>query len=474
MRRSARPATGDQEEPAVLTATNPFTGGYTPVDGEVTAFDLPVTGTLPAELTGRYLRNGPNGMRPEDLRARHLFAGYAMVHGVRLRDGRAKWYRNRLVRSAVIANALGERARPGAAPRIFDVAPNTHVIGHGGRTYALVEGGYRPYELSYEIETVGASDFCGTLPEGFAAHPKTDPATGELHAITWQRDSAVLRHLVVSAAGEVVRAVDVPVPHRPVVHDMALTRDHVVLLDLSASVDQRVNLERATYPAVWDESRPARIGLLPRAGGEVRWFEVEPCFVFHTLNAYEDGDRVVVDVVRYPRMFTGGALTDQSRPTLDRWLVDTVSGRVVESRLDDRPQEFPAVSPAVVGGPHRYGYSTVATDLLRHLADTEGLDALPPEAAGDALIKHDLGRQTATVRRFGAGRYAGETSFVPREGARAEDDGYLLTFVHDPDRGASDLVVLSAEDFTGDPVATVHLPVRVPTGFHGSWIPDEG
>ncbi|MFF2743934.1 carotenoid oxygenase family protein [Kitasatospora sp. NPDC058048] len=454
------------------TVTNPFTGAYTPVGEEVTAFDLPVTGTIPAELNGRYLRNGPNGMRAEDPRPRHLFGGYAMVHGVRLLDGRARWYRNRLVRSAAVAEALGERPRPGAAPRITDVAPNTHVIGHADRTFALVEGGFRPYELSYEIETVGASDFCGTLPEGFAAHPKLDPVTGELHAITWQRDSENLRHLVVSPRGAVVRAVDVPVAHRPVVHDMALTRNFAVVLDLTARVCTADNLARKTYPAVWDETGGARIGLLPRDGTEVAWFEVEPCFVYHTLNAHEDGHRVVIDVVRYPRMFAGGALDGQSSPTLDRWTVDTVSGRVTETRLDDRPQEFPAVSPAVVGGAHRYGYSTVAGDLLRHFAAAGALEALTPEAAGDALIKHDLSRQSSTVRRFGAGRYTGEASFVPRQGARGEDDGYLLAYVHDPERGASDLVVLSAEDFTGDPIATVHLPVRVPAGFHGSWIPD--
>ncbi|MGW1179192.1 carotenoid oxygenase family protein [Kitasatospora sp. NPDC002543] len=454
------------------TVTNPFTGAYTPVAEEVTAFDLPVTGTLPAELNGRYVRNGPNGMRAEDPRPRHLFGGYAMVHGVRLLEGRARWYRNRLVRSAAVAEALGERPRPGAAPRIADVAPNTHVIGHADRTFALVEGGFRPYELSYEIETVGASDFCGTLPEGFAAHPKLDPLTGELHAITWQRDSEVLRHLVLDPRGTVVRTVDIPVPHRPVVHDMALTRNFAVVLDLTARVSEPDNRARRTYPAVWDETRGARIGLLPRTGTEVRWYEVEPCFVFHTLNAHEDGDRVVLDAVRYPRMFVGGALDGQSSPTLDRWTLDTVSGEVTESRLDDRPQEFPAVSPAVVGGAHRYGYATVATDLLRHLAGAEAPGTLPPETAGDALIKHDLRRRSSTVRRLGAGRYTGEVSFVPRPGARAEDDGYLLAYVHDPERGASDLVVLSAEDFTGAPLATVHLPVRVPAGFHGSWIPD--
>ena len=449
---------------------NPFTGAYAPVRDEVTAYDLPVTGTIPDDLNGRYLRNGPNPMDLSTPGRTHLFAGTAMVHGVRLRDGRAKWYRNRWIRSSAVADALGERPRHGAAVRIADVGPNTHVIGHADRTFALVEGGFRPYELSYEIETVGATDFDGTLPDGFAAHSKLDPATGELHAITWQRAGCDrLRHVAISPYGRVVRAIDIPAPHMPVVHDMALTPHYVAVYDLSVTVDPVADVARKPFPVMWNEARGARVGLLPRNGTEVRWFDVEPCFVFHTLNAYEDGDRVVIDVVRYPRMFIGGALNAPNAPTLDRWELDTVTGKVTETRLDDRPQEFPAVSPAVVGRAHRYGYSAVASALLHSLGPADA-----PSVSGDALIKHDVRQQSAEVRLFGDGHYTGEAGFVPMADAHAEDDGYLMVFVFDPDRAATDLVILSAEDFTGPPVATVHLPVRVPAGFHGSWIPDLG
>ncbi|MFE4054807.1 carotenoid oxygenase family protein [Streptomyces sp. NPDC059096] len=453
---------------------DPFTGAYEPVKEEVTAYDLPVTGTIPDGLDGRYLRNGPNPLAPGAPGA-HFFAGTAMVHGVRLRGGRAKWYRNRWIRSAAVAETLGERPRPGAAVRIADVGPNTHAIGHADRTLALVEGGFRPYELSYEIETVGATDFGGTLPDGFAAHSKLDPATGELHTITWQRAGCDrLRHVVVSPYGKVVRTVDIPAAHMPVVHDMALTPHYVIVYDLSVTVDPVADVARKPFPVMWNEARGARVGLLPRNGTEVRWFDVGPCFVFHTLNAYEDGDRVVVDVVRYPRMFLDGALNSPSAPTLDRWEFDTRTGATTETRLDDRPQEFPAVSPAVVGRAHRYGYSAVASALLRSLGPSDALDGAPPTASGDALLKHDLSRRSTEVRAFGDGHYTGEAAFVPTADARSEDDGHLLVLVFDPGRGATDLVVLSAEDFTGPPVATVHLPVRVPAGFHGSWIPDPG
>ncbi|MFI6358593.1 carotenoid oxygenase family protein [Streptomyces sp. NPDC050743] len=455
-------------------AKEPFRGALRPVTEEVTAFDLPVTGTLPPELTGCFLRNGPNPLVPDEPR-NHLFRGEGMVHGVRLRDGRAEWYRNRWVRSAAVSRALGERRRRGAAVARADISPNTHVVGHAGRILALIESGFRPYELSQELETYGACDFDGSLPAGFTAHPKLDPETGELHAVAHATRFPFVQHLVVSPSGLVTSVVNVPAPHRPVMHDFGLTRRYVVLYDLP--VVNSLAAAAAGEPMVydWDDTRPARIGLLPRGGTEVRWFEIEPCWVFHTLNAYDDRDRVVIDVIRYPRMFDGLRLDGNSLPTLDRWVVDTVSGKVTETRLDDRPQEFPGVSPDRVSRPHRYGYAATVPDLHDYFGPhAYGSDAQTAgPVADDTLLKHDFTTGSTEVRSFRRGHYTAEPVFVPAASARGEDDGWLLTYVYDPERGASDLVVLSAEDFIGAPVATVHLPARVPLGFHGSWIPDE-
>ena len=152
---------------------------------EETLADLPVEGTLPAHLDGRYLRNGPNPVGPVDPTTYHWFTGTGMVHGLRLRSGRVEWYRNRWVRSADVADALGEARRPGPVHAGMDFAANTNVIGHAGRTFAIVEGGGRPYELTDQLDTVGPCDFDGTLPGGYTAHPHRDPATGELHALSY-------------------------------------------------------------------------------------------------------------------------------------------------------------------------------------------------------------------------------------------------------------------------------------------------
>ena len=446
-------------------------GPYVPVSEEVTAFDLPVTGTLPAELHGRYLRNGPNPLGLDDP-VEHWFLGPGMVHGVRLRDGRAEWYRNRWVRSRQVAEALGERWAGGPVHAGTDFAANTHVIAHAGRTLATVEAGALPYELTDELDTVGPCDFGGTLPGGYAAHTKLDRRTGDLHAVAYFWGWDHLQHVVVGPDGRVSGTTDVPVADGPMVHDFALTERYVVLLDLPVTFSTAAATAGSSLPYAWNPAHPARVGLLPREGSarEVRWCEVDPCWVFHTLNAYDDGDRVVVDLCRHAGSYDLSALSGRGPLTLDRWTVDPAAGRVVRQCLDDRPQEMPRTDERVVSRPHRYGYSAVTGQVDPATVRVDGTFA--DGAFADALLKHDLATGRVEVHRFGRDAVVGEAVFAPSAPDAAEDDGYVLAFVHDPDRGAADLVVLAAQDFSGDPVARVHLPARVPLGAHGSWVPD--
>jgi carotenoid cleavage oxygenase len=434
-------------------------GNYAPVAHEVTDTELAVTGSLPAALSGRYLRNGPNPLFPPEPSSYHWFTGEGMVHGIRLREGRAEWYRNRWVRSGEVARALGEPVRPGPVHADMDFASNTNVIGHAGRTFAIVEAGARPYELTYELDTVGPTDFGGTLPGGYTAHPKRDPATGELHAISyyWGWGNAV-QYSVIDPAGLVRKTVDVEVGGPVSIHDMSLTERYAVIYDLPVVFDVEDAMSGVRFPYRWDPDYRSRVGLLDREGGagDVRWFDVSPCYVFHPMNAYDDGDRVVLDVVRHARMFDTHRLgPDEGPPTLERWSVDLAGGKVVEEQLDDRGQEFPRVDERLVGRRHRYGYAGAFLE------------------EETALIKHDLDRRTSEVRRLAFAGGASEAVFVPSGSDAAEDDGWVLSLVYDADNDTSDLLVLNASDFTGDPQAIVHLPQRVPFGFHGNWVADE-
>jgi len=449
------------------TATEPrtnryLTGNFAPVRDEVTAFDLPVTGSIPDGLDGRYLRIGPNPIEPPDPATYHWFTGDGMAHGVRIRDGKAEWYRNRFVRSTRVSEALGEEPRPGSRNGPFDGA-NTNIVGVDGRTFAIVEAGSHPVELDDELETVAHSDFDGTLPHGFTAHPKLDPITGELHAAAYFWELPHIEYIVVGTDAQVRRVEPIAVKGSPMMHDMSLTQGHAVFYDLPVTFDLDAAMNGTRFPYAWNDDYGARIGVLPRErpGEETRWFEIEPCYVFHPLNAYDEGDTVVLDVVRHPRMFDRDRLgPNDGSPSLWRWTVDLASGSVREAQLSDVAEEFPRVDERIVSLPHRYGYG------VSLFGDRE------IEFDG-RVVKHDLQSGTTEAHEFGAGRAPGEAVFVPASPDAAEDDGWLMTFVHDAASDRSSLEILAAQDITGDPVATVHLPQRVPFGFHGNWVPTQ-
>jgi len=436
-------------------------GPYAPLPAEVVATELEVIGELPETLTGRYLRNGPNPMGG-DLSKQHWFTGDAMVHGVRLRDGEAEWYRASWVRSTAVSEALGEAPAPGERHGGFDTA-NTNVIGLDGRTFAIVEAGGRPVELSFDLETIEHSDLGGTLPNGYTAHPKVDPATGDLHAICYHWALPHLQYVVVGPDARVKQVEPIEVPGSPMVHDCSITESWVVVYDLPVTFSLERAMGGSSFPYGWDEDYGARIGLVPLngSGADVRWFDVEPCYVFHPLNAYDDGDTVVIDVVRHPKMFASEVLgPDEGAPLLWRWTVDLNRGTVSERQLSDHPLEFPRVDERVVGRQHRWAYAAELTDSGRRVG------------YGGRALRIDGPTGDVTPIDLGPGALGGEWVMVPNGPDAAEDDGWLMSLVYRPDEDRSELVVLPAEDPTSGPVARVLLPNRVPLGFHGNWIAD--
>jgi carotenoid cleavage dioxygenase len=233
--------------------TNPFlSGNFAPVEAETTSFDLEVHGKIPEELNGRFVRIGPNPVGAIDPVRFHWFTSTGMAHGLRLRGGRAEWYRSRFVLDAKAAEALGRAPIPGPGAGRRDGVVNTNFTTAAGKLYALVEAGSLPVELDDEMECVARSDFGGTLEAGFTAHPKYDPATGLQHAIVYEPGLPV-RYLTLDAAGRAATVARIDLPHTPMIHDVAFTASSIVVLDLPVTFQPETHGARPGLPWLWDE-----------------------------------------------------------------------------------------------------------------------------------------------------------------------------------------------------------------------------
>lgn len=436
------------------------------VPDEIDATDLPVTGVLPPELTGRYVRNGPNALPGHS--SSHFQIGPGMLHGVRLRAGRAEWYRNRWVRTGALEGR--PFVRPDGTLDRTATSANTHVIRHARRIFALVEVGL-PFEVTPELDTVGPCDFDGRLTTAMTAHPKRDPTTGDLHFFGYGTRPPFLTYHCLDTQGNLAFSRQVPVPAPTMTHDFAITERYALWLDLPVTFS--LAMVGRGMPYQWNQSHGARLGLMRHdvPDAPVRWFEIDPCFIFHVGNAHEDeSGRVVLDAVRYsPQEFTAlwallsrvspltGSGAPAGRAYLHRWTLDPATSRATEEALDDQVVEFPTLNDDHVGRRSRHLYTVTGTD--------------PHSTNTCSIVKYDSGKPAAR-HDLDPDTMLGEAVFVPTSAPRHEDDGWLVAIATRRDGSASRLLVLDATDLPSGPVATVDLPRAVPTGFHGSWFPD--
>jgi carotenoid cleavage dioxygenase len=433
-------------------------GNWSPLTEERSLTELKVTGSIPAELDGRYLRNGAN---PITGFSDHPFVGDGMIHGIRLRDGAAQWYRNRYVQTPFVSDH--DRNVYDMETSTMDMTSskaNTNVVGHAGQILALEEGHF-PYVLDGNLDTVGCTDYDGVLTGPFTAHPKICPETGEMLAFGYSVFEPYLTYLRVAPDGTLVQKEAITVGGPTMMHDFNVTRNNAIFMDLPAVFDLELAMQ-GEMPIRWSDDYAARLGVMPRTGtdADVTWYDIEPCYVFHPMNAYEDGSKIIIDVARLSHVWRDSPM-DFPEPALHRWTIDTESGSVSDEQIDDLPAEFPRVPDARTGLEHRYGYM---------MANAEASAFEAPESANGSILKYDMTSGTRTNINVGKGRLPGESVFVPSENATAEDDGYLMTYVFDAEKDASEFVIFDAATMDDEPVATVELP-RVPFGFHGNWVP---
>ena len=449
-------------------------GNFAPWRMEGVAEDLEVTGRIPHELAGTYYRNGPNPAFEPPGRY-HWFDGDGMIHAIALGDGRAH-YRNRYVLSAGLKEERGAGRGlfsglldidPSEAPR-FKNTGNTNIVWHAGRLLALMEAAFPTRMEPCTLETLGELDFDGRLAGAMTAHPKMDPETGEMLFFGYSPFPPHLQYHVADREGRLVRSEVIDVAWPSMMHDFAITKDHVIFI-LCPLVFSFENLAKRGSVFSWEPERGTRLGVMPRSGGnaDVKWFETEASYVFHPMNAFAEGDAIVLDVARYgrldfmsPQAAANPSWRDENAARMHRWRIDLQAGGVKSTPLDDIVTEFPRVDERRLGRRHRFGYTVAREPELNEGA----------QPVWTAVKKYDLERGTAETRRFGAENGVGEPLFVPRGAGAAEDDGWVLVLAYDHARNTSDFYILDARDVRGEPVAVVHLPHRVPYGFHGNWV----
>lgn len=425
-------------------------GAFAPtVESEHTA--LQVTGSLPPQLEGLYVRNGPN---PRDAASDHWFTGDGMLHGVRLSAGQAEWYRARYVQTERTSNSLGP---PGGANNDSNVS----MLWHADRLMSLGEVGH-PFEINpADLSTVGSFDYGDMLGPTMTAHPKVDLATGELFAFGYYFTPPFLRYYRMDAAGQLQVNLPIELPESSMHHDFQVTTNYVVFMDMPVLFGAG---EGTTFPYAWRPGREAgtRIGVLRRDATEadVTWLAIDTCYCFHTLNAYEDEQgRIVLDAQRYAELWVDDNADFSLPGSLWRFTLDVDAQTVSEGTLLDVSMEFPQVDPRLRSRRHRYAYGVQLGEQRRGSGEPD---------LSTTTVKVDVDSLEARRLDHGTGRFPGEMVFVPDDAG--EDEGWLLGYVHDATTQRSELVVVDAQTMQLE--ATVEIPTRVPRGFHGVWVPD--
>jgi len=450
---------------------NRWQGNFAPI---TTEYDVPAAkllGELPRELNGTLFRNGPNPQFPAP--AAHWFSGDGMLHAFSLGEGRAS-YRNRWVRTPKwqaehgAGRSLGSAFTANENGQDRGVA-NTHVVHHAGHLLALEEAHLPTRIEPHGLETLGYWNGGGALQGPFTAHPKLDPQTGELLFFGYGCDgplSAGMSYGSIDASGRVTRMERFQAPYASMVHDFIVTQRHALfpILPLTASL---ARAQRGGPPYAWEPEQGASVGIMRRDGStaEMRWFRGESCFVFHVMNAWDEGDRIVADVMRFdePPLFPrpDGTPTDATRGArLWRWTFDLSerSERFGQQPLDDLAGEFPRIDERRTGLAYRHGW---------YACKAPG-ESTPGVYHGIAHVDHASGR--TVTHWLPDGDAVSEPVFVPRSAEAPEGDGWLLATVYRSAEARSDLAVFNATALEDGAIATVQLSHRVPFGFHGSWV----
>jgi carotenoid cleavage dioxygenase-like enzyme len=455
-------------------------GVYAPIPDEVEVHDLPVIkGRIPSDLNGVYLRAGPNARFAPNGRY-HPFDGDGMVHAAQFDKGRLT-YRNRYVRTdgfteeeatgASTFYGIRETLKDRPDKRLKDTA-NTDLVGHAGKVLALWYMSGDAYELDpITLQTLGKSKGIQASGGQISAHAKVDETTEELMFFDYGHQAPYMHYGVLGPDGALAHYVPIDLPGPRLPHDMGVTQRYSILHDLPLFHDPEA-LKIGRHKVAFYPDIPTRFGVIARygQGDSIRWFEFSPCFVYHVVNAWEEGDWVVQVGCRYmPSRDETGAidpvrtaknvaeLVMQAR--LWEWRMNLVTGACAERALDtDHNVEFPSHNSRLTGRPTRFGY------LVDHSENTT--------LQWYGLRKYDLdtGACLAQWSDDPIHSWYTEPWFAQADHPSAEDHGYVIAFQWNAALARQTLDIFDARTMGQGPIAQVLLPQRVPVGFHACWM----
>nr|QCU55179.1 carotenoid cleavage dioxygenase [Camellia fraterna] len=484
-------------------------GNFGPVHDETPPCkDLTLQGYLPECLNGEFVRVGPNP-KFTPVAGYHWFDGDGMIHGLRIKDGKAT-YVSRYVRTSrlkqeeffggskfmkigdlkgffglLMVNMQMLRAKL----KVLDVSygtgtGNTALIYHHGKLLALSEAD-KPYVLKVledgDLQTLGMLDYDKRLAHSFTAHPKVDPFTGEMFTFGYSHTPPYITYRVISKDGFMHDPVPITIPEPIMMHDFAITENYAIFMDLPLFFKPKEMVKENKLIFTFDATKKACFGVLPRYAKDellIKWFELPNCFIFHNANAWEEGDEVVLITCRLENPdldMVNGTVKEKLENfgnELYEMRFNMKTGLASQRKLSAPAVDFPRVNESYTGRKQRFVYATT----LDSIAKVTGIIKFDLHAEPESgKTKLEVGGNIQGIFDLGPRRFGSEAIFVPRDPGitSEEDDGYLIFFVHDEVTGKSAVNVIDAKSMSADPVAVVELPHRVPYGFHALFVAEE-
>ncbi|MBT8078043.1 MAG: carotenoid oxygenase family protein [Gammaproteobacteria bacterium] len=457
-----------------------LSGNFAPLRSEIDAHDLVVHGEIPVDLAGTLLRIGPNPQYAP-LRDHHWFLGDGMVHGFYFESGKVR-YRNRWVRTPRFElerehgeSLFGMMGNPATTAKVAagkdNGVANTALVFHANRLLALEEL-HAPFEIDRQsLDSLGYYEFDGQLKGAMTAHPKIDPQTGEMLFFCYFGNGPFTPEInfhVVDAKGKLLRSEQFKAPFPAMVHDFVVTSDYVLfpIFPLTADLDRAVS---GGPPFAWEPEKGTWVGVMRRSDSvdNIRWLRTDPCYVFHPMNAWNDGERIYADMMQFEEAplfpHADGSPTDPKKANarLCRWYIDLGSDSDAFTReyIDDLSAEFPRIDERRAGLDYKHGF--YATSEKRDEGD---------KGAFNGIAHLDLATGKRRDFKLPGGDAVSEPVFVRRSDAAEEGDGYLLATAYRCNENRSDLLIFDTDDIARGPIAVANLDTRVPYGFHGQWV----